>query len=235
MNIIDIIIILFILSFGIIGLKRGFIKQIVMFVGLALVVVLAFSLKNNVAIFMYEKLPFFKFGGIFKGITVLNILLYEVIAFLTVLFILSIILKLLTFFSGVIEKILNFTIILGIPSKILGLVLGLIEGYLLAFLILFCLSLPIFSIKAVPESKWAPLILTKTPYVSNHIEDTYQAFEEIYTIKDTYNEEDTQTFNAAVLDILLKHKIVAVKSVEKLVSSGKLKIAGVNLILEKYR
>ena len=69
---------------------------------------------------MYEKLPFFNFGGIFKGVTVLNILIYELIAFFVVLAVLFVLLRIFTFFSFMIEKILDLTIILGIPSKILG-------------------------------------------------------------------------------------------------------------------
>ena len=48
MNIIDVAFILIILMSGIIGLKRGVIKESVSFLGLFIVVVLAFILKNPV-------------------------------------------------------------------------------------------------------------------------------------------------------------------------------------------
>ncbi len=236
MNIVDIIIILFILFWGVIGFKRGFIKQTTMFIGLILILVLSFVLKNSVAIYMYEKLPFFNFFGIFRGVTVLNILLYELIAFFLVLAVLFLILKIFTFFSSIIEKILNFTIILGIPSKLLGFIVGLIEGYIVAFLILYFISLPIFNIYIIRESKFIPFMLDKTPILSEKLENTINTFEEIYSIKGKYKDaKSNDEFNKEALDILLKHNIITVESVEKLVISSKLKINNVEGILKKYR
>ena len=95
MNIIDVLIILLILFGGFVGLKRGFTKELLSFVGFVLILVIAFILKNPISSFLYENLPFFGFSGSFKGITVLNILIYEVIAFLIVFSILMIIFKVL--------------------------------------------------------------------------------------------------------------------------------------------
>ena len=61
MNIIDFIIILFILSGAIIGFKRGFTRQLVSLVSFFAIIILAFMFKNPVSIFLYEHLPFFKF------------------------------------------------------------------------------------------------------------------------------------------------------------------------------
>ena len=82
MNIVDAIIILIILMGAVIGFKNGVIRQTVSLVGFLLVIILAFLLKNPLSLWMYEHLPFFNFWGILKGVTVINILLYEVIAFL---------------------------------------------------------------------------------------------------------------------------------------------------------
>lgn len=236
MNIIDIVIILFILMYGIIGLKRGLIKQTTMFVGLILVVIISFSLKNSVANFMFEKLPFFDFWGIFKGVTVLNILFYEVIAFLVVFGLLSIILKLFTIIAHIIEKALNFTIILGIPSKILGFIAGLSEGYVIVFLVLFVLSQPVMNFTTLHESKYSKDILVKTPILSKTAKSSIETFDEIYSLKDKYkNSKNNDEFNRQSLDILLKYKVVSVESIEKLISSGKLEVKNIEPILKKYR
>lgn len=236
MSVVDMFIILFILSWGILGFKRGFVKQTTKFIGFILILVIAFLLKNSVAFFMYEKLPLFNFFGLLKGLTILNILIYEVIAFLLVLAFLILLLKILTFISGIIEKILNFTIVLGIPSKILGLVVGLIEGYIITFLILCILSLPVINVKFITESNLGNKILYNSPILSDAIDDTLNTFDEIYLLKDKYeNIEDNDEFDREALDIFLKHKIVTVKSIEKLITSGKLKIKNVEPILNKYR
>ena len=93
MNVVDIVI-LIMLAFGALaGFKAGVIKKITDFVGMFIIIVLAFTLKNYVSVIMYENLPFFSFGGFIKGIDVINILMYEVIAFIIVFVVLFIILK----------------------------------------------------------------------------------------------------------------------------------------------
>ena len=137
MNLVDVLILLFLVLSACLGFKRGFTRELVSFIGFFAVVIIAFYLKNPISQFLYENLPFFKFGGLFKGVTALNILIYEVIALLLAISILSIALKLLVFATKVFEKLLTMTIILGIPSKILGAVVGLIEGFVWFFIIFY--------------------------------------------------------------------------------------------------
>src|SRR5574344_2757537 len=89
MNIVDIIIIIWLLFGLIAGIKNGFTKQLISFVGFVVILFISYHLKNYVSVWMYEYLPFFKFGGIFKGVTVLNIALYELLAFIAVFAILE--------------------------------------------------------------------------------------------------------------------------------------------------
>ena len=95
LNILDAVIILMLLLGAVLGFKRGIIKSAVMFGGAILVIVLAYLLKNPVSMFLYNNLPFFKLGGIFEGVSVINILIYEAIAFLITFSVLMIILRLL--------------------------------------------------------------------------------------------------------------------------------------------
>ena len=152
MNIIDAIIFLIILMGAVVGFKNGVIRQTVSLVGFLLVVILAFILKNPLSLWMYEHLPFFNFWGILKGVTVINILLYEMLAFLILLALFAVILRIILFAAKIIEKILDFTIILGIPSKILGLFIGALEYYLVVFVLLYVVTLPIFNIKTINDS-----------------------------------------------------------------------------------
>lgn len=84
MNIIDAIIILFVLLIGVIGWHNGFIKTVVSAIGIIIVFSLAFILKNPIAEWLSLNLPFFNFWGAFKGVTILNVIIYQVIAFLLV-------------------------------------------------------------------------------------------------------------------------------------------------------
>jgi uncharacterized membrane protein required for colicin V production len=236
MNIVDVLILLG-LGFGVvIGFKRGFVKQTTMFIGFIIVFVIAYFLKNPVAMFMYNHFPFFSFDGFFKGVTVLNILLYEVIAFLIVLSVLMILLRILSFITGLIEKILKATIILGIPSKILGAIVGLIQAYIIVFIVIFFLKQPIFDINAINNSKLSDTIINKTPILKGVFSDTISAFDEIYGLKDKFKDEkDTDKINREALDVMLKYDIVKVGAIDKLIEKDKLNIDGIDTILNKYR
>ncbi|HKM40677.1 MAG TPA: CvpA family protein, partial [Patescibacteria group bacterium] len=163
MNIIDIGIVIFILFGAVIGFKRGFTKQLIKTVGSILVIIIAFKLKNPVSKILYQTLPFFKFAGVFKGVTTLNILLYEFIAFLLVVSVLGILLRVLLLASSIFETILNVTIVLGIPSKILGMIVGMIQHYAIAFIVLYLLSIPTFDFEPLNTSKYKGPILNNTP------------------------------------------------------------------------
>lgn len=235
MNIVDVIIILVLLMGAVIGFKRGLTGSLVNFLGFIIVIVVAYLLKNPVSALMYKYLPFFSFGGVIKGVTVLNIALYELIAFLLVASVLMVILKLVIFASTLFEKLLAFTIILGIPSKILGAIVGIIQHYVFTFIILYLLSLPFFNISILNESKYKDKILNSTPILSNIVGDTLDVVYEFGELKDKYEViDDPNQFNLETLDLFLKHKVITIDAVKDLINNNKLKIKDVDSILNKY-
>lgn len=237
MKIVDIVILIIILLGAVIGFKRGFTRSLVSALGFIVIAILAYFLKNPLSILLYENLPFFKFGGILKGVTVLNIALYELLAFVIVLAILGVALKILMVATSVFEKILKMTIILGIPSKIMGAVVGALEAFVIVFISLYALSLPIFNISIVNDSNWKDTILNKTPILSAFSKDTMQVIVEFAGIKEKYkdNNKNAEEFNKEVLDLFLKYDVVKVSSIDKLVEKGKLQINNIEEILMKYR
>lgn len=237
MNIVDLIIIIFVLFGAVLGFKRGFTKSLVSALGFIATIVLAFLLKNPVSVMLYGNLPFFKFGGVLKGVTVLNIALYEILAFIIVLAILGIVLKVLMLATSIFEKVLNATIILGIPSKILGAVVGLIEFFVIAFAALYALSLPVFNLDILNESKLKDKILNNTPVLSSFVDGSMKVVDEFTSIKDKYNDNNSnaEEFNKEVLDLFLKYEVVKVESIDKLVEKDKLQINNIEEILMKYR
>lgn len=236
MNIVDAIIIFLIILGAIAGFKNGVIKQTISLIGFILIVVLAFSLKNELSVWMYEHLPFFDFWGILKGVTVINILLYEVIAFLILVFVFSLIYKLILFAANIFEKILEFTIILGIPSKILGLFVGAFEYFIFVFIVLYVTTLPFFDTKAVTESKYGLKILNNTPILSKYTEDVTKILNDFVYLKDKYQMEGSANdFNKEALVTLLNYKVVTPKSIDKLVERNKIQIDDIDEILNNYR
>lgn len=235
MALVDILIIGFIFIGGLVGWKRGVIKEAASAIGVVLITILSFIFKNPLSIILYENLPFFKFGGIFKGVTVLNIALYELIAFLIVFSILMILWKIVMFASGIVQKIIDMTIILGFPSKILGFIIGLVEYYLICFVVLYILVLPIFSVKEVVDSKYANFVLEKTPLISNMFGDKMEFLDEFVSLKEKYkNTDSANEFNYDTLDLFLKYDIIDINSAKKLREKNKLKIDGIDNLLKKY-
>lgn len=237
MNIIDIIIILLVISGLCLGYKRGLTKEVVCFAKFALALVIAFLLKNPLSKLMYEHLPFFEFGGIFKGVTALNIILYEFIAFLLVLGIVMLAFRILLLATTIFEKILNTTIVLSLPSKILGMIVGGIHYYVIAFILLFVISLPVFKMdNQIEESKLRDPIINNTPILSGIVLKTVNIIDEFNTLGEKYKSEiNTDEFNLETIDLFLKYNIITVDSVETLNSKGKLKINRLEGVLEKYR
>lgn len=236
MNVIDFVIILVLIMGSVIGFKRGFTHELVSAVGFFVVIILAYLLKNPISVLLYEHLPFFKFAGIFKGVTALNIILYEVIAFLIVASILTIILKVLIKVTNLFETLLKFTVILTLPTKIAGMVVGIIESYVWVFIILYIANLPMFDIPIMAESKYKDKILNNTIILSNVTDQSMTIIEEFVDLKDKYETTpNASEFNRETLDLFLKYDVVTVESVETLRDKDKLKIDNLDELLNKYR
>lgn len=236
MNLLDYIIIIVLILSALIGFKKGFISSIVAFVGTILVIILAFYLKYPISIFLYEHLPFFSLGGKFAGMSIVNILIYEAISYIVTLVVLSFILGIVVKISGIFNKLVHATIVLTLPSKILGAICGFIEGVIIAFILVFVLGLisPVSSL--YNESKYAETLLEKTPVLSSIVGDTYKSIVEIYDIAiKNENKDDKTSANLDSLNILLKYEILDPNSAEKLVKDGKLEINGASDIINKYK
>ena len=234
MNIIDAIIILIILLGGIIGFKEGVIKKLTSIIGLIVVVILSFALKNYLSVFFYENLPFFDLWGIFKGIQVLNILFYEMLAFVIISSILTVVYRILLGITGIIEKVLKATIILSIPSKILGFFVGLIENYIWVYLFLFVLTLPIFNIKDIYESKIAMFIINETPILSKYTDKTLDIYNDLYSIIDNREDKTNEEVNEEAMKLMLKYDIITAESAQKLVDRNKV-IVNDDSFIEAYK
>jgi len=232
MNIVDIIIVIFIILSGIVGFKRGVFKQLVLCLGTLLVFYLAYQFKDPVGEFLLLRLPMFDFPNLFKGVITLNILVYQLLAFMIVLAVLLIVFNVIVSITGIFEKILKFTIILGIPSKILGFIGGLIEGYVIAFVILFFLTQPAFSFEPFMESEYANKILTSSPILTDIAKDTVEVIENIYSLKD---EKNTTILNAKILDMMLEKGLVRYEVAKELRDKGKIQFDGIDAVLDKYK
>lgn len=228
-NVVDAIIILFLLTGAVLGFKRGAIQTLATLIGTILIIIIAYYLKNPLSVFLYTYLPFFKLGGIFNGITVINILIYEAIAFLIVLGVLSVLLSVILKITGILSKIVDHSIILTLPSKLIGIAVGFLEAYVFLFVLLFIFSQFSFSSTVLKDSKYTNIILSKTPFTTG-FKNSYNAFNEIQNLGD--NNSSNKDYEA--LNTLLKYDIITTDNAHKLVDNGKINIKGSNKLIERY-
>ncbi len=216
MNILDIGIIILILFGGIIGFKRGFTTSVVHAVGMIVVLIAAYLTKDILSQLMYDNLPFLKFG-LFKNIEVLNILFYEFIAFLLLFTGFSLVLKLVLAVTSVFEKILNATIILGIPSKLLGAVVGLIHYYVVVFIIL------VLTLGFIELESDVAYNITKTPILADIFNESVIVVNDFKKLKDNYSNESIseKDFNCQAINLFLEYGILTEDSLKKLNDNGK--------------
>ena len=231
MNVIDIICIVIIVLFGIIGLRKGVIKSLVQLIGTCAVIVLAFVFKDVLANFLMKYLPFYNFGGVFEGITSINVLIYELISFIVIYIILYCILSIVINLAGIVEKLIDITVILAIPSKILGGIVGLIEGVIMAFLVAFIL----FHIPAtepmVADSKFSIVLLERTPIIGSLASSSTKALEEIDEIvSEMQDNENREEVNFQVLHVLVTYNIIFKEDAQRLIDDNKIQFSGTVVI-----
>ena len=228
MTILDVVVLLFLALGAVLGFKRGFIKTLVSLIGIILVIVISFQLKNPIAGFMIKYFPFIEFGGYFEGLTALNILLYEAIAFIFVFIFLSSILGIIINITGIIEKLLNITIVLGIFSKILGAIAGVLEMLAFVYIALFAMSQFNGTNQLVMESSVSKTILARTPILSNVTAGSYAAITEIYELHEKYaDSEDKTAYNIEALSIMIKYNVVEAATVQQAIDDNKLDLENV--------
>ena len=236
MTIVDAIVILFLLTGAVLGFKKGAIKSLVALIGTILLVVVSYYLKNPVAEILFKYGPFLNFKGAWNGLSTLNILLYESIAYVLVFVVLSSVLSLLLKISGIIEKILNATIILGIPSKLIGAVLGFLEALVFSFIVLFILLQFNVTNPYVRESKMTQNILGKTPFIKTMIDAPYKAINDIAKLEEKYkNTENKDLYNCEILNIMLDYEVITPEAAEDLVEQNKLNFKGAMSIINSYK
>lgn len=224
MNVADIIILIALALGAVAGFKAGVIKKTADFLGTFIIIILAFYLKNDLSVLLYENLPFFNFGGFIKGIEAINILLYEAMAFFVVFIVLLFILKVILIVTGLIEKILKATVILSIPSKLLGIVVGAIEYYVYIFLILVVLTLPIIKLPYVRESKIADFMLNNTPILSGISKEMVDIYGSVYNIVEEKDIKTNEELNEDILELLIDKQVITKESAKDLVEKNKIHI-----------
>lgn len=237
LNIFDVGIILLLIMFLIVGFKNGVIREAFALIGIIAVFILSFVFKGLLGNLMCIILPFFKLSGVIEGFSVINILIYQIIAFMLVFAILLTIYEIFLKISKFIQKLVNLTIILILPSKLLGAVVSLIKGVIVLFAVFIVLMIPLKNSELFTGSNMVNQILYKTPILSQSSNNFINTVEEIYNLAEKVSNKkiSTNAANLELLDMMLKHKIVNKSTVESLVKLHKLDdVNNIETVLQKY-
>lgn len=233
MNIFDIGIILLFIMFFIVGLKRGVIKEAVSLVAIILVFVLSFSLKGIIGNILCVLLPFLSLDGF----VTLNIFFYQLLAFILVFCVLLFIYEFSLKISKFLQKIVNLTIILWLPSKILGGVVSFLKGYVILYIVFLFLMIPFGGVSLFQESACINYMLYKTPVLSGYASSFVKPVQEVITLSQNVNKNkiSVNEANLEALDIMLKYNVVDKKTIESLQEVNKLDgVENIESVLNKY-
>ena len=236
MSIIDIFVFIIFLAFIIVGYKQGVVRELIQLIGLIIIFYIAFLIKNPVGNFLCQILPFFKFTGSIEGLVSLNILMYQIIAFILVFSILLSLYMFILKISKILQKIVNMTILLWWPSKVAGAVVGFIEGYIVVFIFLVVLMIP-FGDSILSGFKYKENMIYNSPIISKYTYNFTSSIKEVYVLgKKVSNKEiSTNDANLKTIDIMLKNNLVSKDTITSLVNKHKLdEVKDINNILNNY-
>lgn len=242
MNYFDIFLILIIIVFGYEGFRRGLIREALTVVGSIIVFYLSFILMNPLGNLLLNYLPFFSIKLLDVSVPSLTILIYQVIAFIIIALILYSILKIILNVTGLFAKIISLNGVLAFPTKILGGVLGLVTGYIFLFFVLLVLSFPLSNnFKAYRESKVKDYIIDNKIFMTSSVKKVSKSVDEVYELtskidRDDNKKKNSDKYNADIMNIMLKNKIVSIDTVDELIKKDKIKNnEQLKIVLAKYR
>lgn len=227
MNIIDLILILLLILSAITGMKRGVVRELAMLIGIVITYFLAFAFKDQVGILLCRLLPFFGFDGLIS----LNIIVYQLIAFIVIAVVLFGIYSIVLSFTGIVQKLVDISFILTLPSKILGFIVGFIEGYIVLFMILLVLQIPFKDNGLFINSKLSNQIVNNTFLLSSSLGQLDDCIIDIIDLTKNHDKKNSDQINLEIIKLELKYNIIKQQDLEKIIETKKLdEIAGIRNI-----
>lgn len=171
------IILITILIIGcIVGLKRGFILQLLHITSFFIAFIISVAFYKDLAEHLYMWIPYPQFGNSEALQLLLDTLnaetaYYNGISFFIIFFAVKIVLQIL---GSMLDFLARIPIIKQLNSWAGG-ILGFLEAYLLVFIVLYMASLlPIAQVQdIIDQSSIAKGIIEKTPIFSNHLKELW--------------------------------------------------------------
>lgn len=219
--IVSFIIVLILIADIVAGYKTGFLESGVKFLKTIIAMLFAYFVKAPLSEYMYVNLPFFQFDGIFKGVSAISVLLYELIAFFVVFILIIAILNIISNVLGLERRILRLVSFIGVPNKIMGAIIGGLKSLVMLYFLLSALFVG-SSIYGFNVRDSIGDYIVELPILNNTFGNVLDSFEEIGVLAKEYeNTQDKESLNNKSIDILLDYGIITKDNLNVLIESGK--------------
>lgn len=230
MNVVDLGLLIIVILFSLLGLKSGLIKSTVRLFSFLISAIIAYQLKGIVAGFLIDVMPFVNFGGIFEGVTSMNVIFYHGVSFLVIFIILYSILSIVIILAGFLDKLVNLTIILAGPNKLFGAIVGFIHGTMVSFIIIFILAQIPYTQAYIIDSSYGYQLLNRTPIIRTVLADGTVISSEIADLimnSDISTQEGLTQVQTSVMNLYVRYGLITSEKAQELVDDEKVYLPGV--------
>lgn len=229
MNVIDYGIIFIIVISALLGMRSGVIKGFVSLVMVLMSTILAYQFKDILANYLIDIMPFYNFAGLYENITSISVLFFNGVSFMILFIIIYSVLNIALVIAGFIDKLINMTVVLALPNKLLGAGVGFIQGTLISFVsVLILAQMPHTHIYVI-ESTYGYQLLNKMPVVNVIASDSIQisqAIAEIITEGDNETEDGIRSVQMKIMTNYILRGLITADVASKLVEDQKIDLPG---------
>jgi len=227
--IVDFLIIVFLLAGIVGGYKKGFLESTIRFIGGIVTFLGSYLLKGPLSIYLYTNLPFFKLDGFFEGLSVLNVIIYELIAFVAIFAIVFLILKIIIDLFNIEERLFSLIVQLGIPNNLIGAIFGGLKSIIIIY---FALSIffVVSNFMKIDTGNSLGDYVVNMPILKNSFGGTLDSFDQISELAVEYeNTQDKGVLNHDAIGILLENGIISEEQLNALIDAGKVEYSMDNI------
>ena len=215
--VISIIVILVLVSDIIAGYKKGFLENTIKFLRVVISMIIGYLFEGSLSSYLYLNYHFFNL----VGVSSVNILIYEVIAFFVLYIIVSLILKIICDILKLEERLLRLISIIGVPNKIMGAIFGGLKSLIFLYFIL-SLFFVVSTFFEIDTGESLGDYIVDIPILKNTFGSVLDSFDQISELALEYEHiQDKSQLNTDAIDILLKYDIISEDNLELLIESGK--------------
>jgi len=227
--IISLIVILVFVSDVINGYKKGFLGTAIKLFKSVVALVFAYLFKGKLATYLSIHLPFFNLQGLFKGLDIVNVLIYELIAFVAIFAIVSLILKIIIDLFNIEERLFSLIVQLGIPNNLIGAIFGGLKSIIIIY---FALSIffVVSNFMKIDTGNSLGDYVVNMPILKNSFGGTLDSFDQISELAVEYeNTQDKGVLNHDAIGILLENGIISEEQLNALIDAGKVEYSMDNI------